>query len=744
MALMTDCRCIITSTEHTSTLSIHGSTVTDTGIYVVVAKTEYGITSSWSDVVVIEDVKLPDLNDEFEPYIEEMPINTVAYEGEEVKLFCKVRSNYRAEVQWYRKSRNLVIGGRVQETDYGDCYLGLRIQNVVLDDSDKYGIELRDKLNINEDPKVEACRVAVMQEVTVVKPLMSSILTYGSSVTLDCRFDVSRCKHYFMCWYIGHHKVTHTDSRFRVACKHGICLIRILKIEPGMTGEAICQLRSLLSNGTSIVRAFTTCNLAIVPSSVLANEMSLAVRRTPCEIMSGKYSELEDDYYYYLNVTKQINDNKVILMTICECQPDPYEGRLHRIVKIEWDYQGSKSSSDQKVWYRVDYQLPSGHYAPTAITREPQIYFVNPMIDEPAKFRISSVVPDSMTKDAAVSITHRPNEPDGLPEDFEPRPTYKYPEHYQDLTGTMGQGAYGSVCVAKCLLTGTEYAVKTLPLGTFDHRDTCSRELSVLKSLRHPKIVSLVDAYRDDKEAKLVMECLWGKELFERIADSYHVVETDVIPYVRQICDALAYLHDMNVVHLDIKPENIMCVHPNSRQIKLVDFGLARRLNPAYKTMVLNGTRNYVSPEILRVDQLTVKTDMWSVGVVTYMLLSGLPPFLGDNWPEESGKILRAEYNYEDRAFWEVSDLAKDFIDKLLLLDVNRRSSARQAMEHPWLREGPAERPFSNFKSVSTTKLRWQKARFAMIAAQRFRRHRFRHHYARLGIAEGWQSFERP
>lgn len=164
MALMTDCRCIITSTEHTSTLSIHGSTVTDTGIYVVVAKTEYGITSSWSDVVVIDDVKLPDLNNEFEPYIEEMPINTVAYEGEEVKLFCKVRSNYRAEVQWYRKSRNLVIGGRVQETDYGDCYLGLRIQNVVLDDSDKYGIELRDKLNINEDPKVEACRVAVMRK----------------------------------------------------------------------------------------------------------------------------------------------------------------------------------------------------------------------------------------------------------------------------------------------------------------------------------------------------------------------------------------------------------------------------------------------------------------------------------------------------------------------------------------------------------------------------------------------------
>lgn len=100
-----------------------------------------------------------------------------------------------------------------------------------------------------------------------------------------------------------------------------------------------------------------------------------------------------------------------------------------------------------------------------------------------------------------------------------------------------------------------------------------------------------------------------------------HIKEVDVVSYVRQICEALFYLHERQIAHLDLKPENIICLSPNSRQVKIIDFGLARVLDASHVTRAIYGTRDYVAPEVLNFEQITLACDMWSLGVVTYMLL---------------------------------------------------------------------------------------------------------------------------
>lgn len=106
----------------------------------------------------------------------------------------------------------------------------------------------------------------------------------------------------------------------------------------------------------------------------------------------------------------------------------------------------------------------------------------------------------------------------------------------------------------------------------------------------------------------------------ERVAEEEHFKEIDAVTYVRQICEALQYLHNLNIVHLDLKPENIVCISPNSNQIKLIDFGIAKVLQDGQVVKAIYGTRDYIAPEVLNYEPLTTACDMWSFGVVTYVL----------------------------------------------------------------------------------------------------------------------------
>uniref|UniRef100_G1TU19 Myosin light chain kinase 2 n=1 Tax=Oryctolagus cuniculus TaxID=9986 RepID=G1TU19_RABIT len=181
--------------------------------------------------------------------------------------------------------------------------------------------------------------------------------------------------------------------------------------------------------------------------------------------------------------------------------------------------------------------------------------------------------------------------------------------------------------------------------------------------------------------------------------------------------------------HLSPQPENILCVNTTGHLVKIIDFGLARRYNPNEKLKVNFGTPEFLSPEVVNYDQISDKTDMWSLGVITYMLLSGLSPFLGDDDTETLNNVLSGNWYFDEETFEAVSDEAKDFVSNLIVKEQGARMSAAQCLAHPWLNNlaEKAKRCNRRLKSQILLKKylmkrRWKKNFIAVSAANRFKK----------------------
>ncbi|XP_009858067.3 uncharacterized protein LOC100177233 [Ciona intestinalis] len=288
--------------------------------------------------------------------------------------------------------------------------------------------------------------------------------------------------------------------------------------------------------------------------------------------------------------------------------------------------------------------------------------------------------------------------------------TYK---HFYELKEPIGGGRFGRVyrCVEK--KTGVQLAAKCFqckkqlktslskanslkkaklhlktkrteqePVG----KEDVLTEIAIMNQIDHENIVKLYDAYENDNQMTLIIEYMGGGELFERvILDQSQLTELDAILFMRQISRAVQYLHKNLILHLDLKPENILCLDRSTHHLKIIDFGLARKYNPRQKLMVQWGTPEFMAPEILNYESVSSATDMWSVGVICYILLSGISPFLGDTDGETMENIMDIAWEFEEEHFDDVSADAKDFISRLLVEEKSGRLSAAQCLRHKWL-----------------------------------------------------------
>lgn len=177
-----------------------------------------------------------------------------------------------------------------------------------------------------------------------------------------------------------------------------------------------------------------------------------------------------------------------------------------------------------------------------------------------------------------------------------------------------------------------------------------------------------------------------GGELFDKIADpNYRMTEPEAKRYIKQILEGLQHMHDNNIVHLDIKPENILFETKNSPNVKIVDFGLATKLDPDEVVKVSTATIEFAAPEIVERDSVGFATDMWAVGVLTYVILSGLSPFGGLGDDETAENIKRCDVRFPSDAFGGISEDGQDFIKKLLVKAKTSRMNVYEALDHPWL-----------------------------------------------------------
>ncbi|RZC42172.1 myosin light chain kinase, smooth muscle-like, partial [Asbolus verrucosus] len=261
------------------------------------------------------------------------------------------------------------------------------------------------------------------------------------------------------------------------------------------------------------------------------------------------------------------------------------------------------------------------------------------------------------------------------------------PKDLYDLESEIGRGKFGTVYKCREKTTGLALAAKFIAVPKKEDRRNVEREVDIMKTLQHPRLIQLYDAFENGKIMCVVLEFIEGGELFERVIDDDFVLtEKSCTVFMRQICEGISFIHQQRIVHLDMKPENILCLTRTGNRIKIIDFGLARRFDPDKKLQVLFGTPEFVAPEVVNFDQIGFGTDMWSVGVICYVLLSGLSPFMGATDVETMANVTIAKYDFDDEAFQEISENAKDFIRKLLNKDINKRMSAEECLHHEWLK----------------------------------------------------------
>lgn len=185
----------------------------------------------------------------------------------------------------------------------------------------------------------------------------------------------------------------------------------------------------------------------------------------------------------------------------------------------------------------------------------------------------------------------------------------------------LGKGRFGVVHRVLEVNTGRVLAAKIIKCLKAKDRTKVQEEISIMRQLKHPKLLQLAASFEAAKEIVMVMEYITGGELFERVvADDFTLTEHDCIIFLRQICEGVSYMHKKSIVHLDLKPENIMCHTRNSHQIKIIDFGLAQKLQQNTPVRVLFGTPEFIPPEIINYEPIGFQSDMWSVGVICYVL----------------------------------------------------------------------------------------------------------------------------
>ncbi|XP_057191725.1 myosin light chain kinase, smooth muscle isoform X2 [Triplophysa rosa] len=257
-----------------------------------------------------------------------------------------------------------------------------------------------------------------------------------------------------------------------------------------------------------------------------------------------------------------------------------------------------------------------------------------------------------------------------------------------DVEDRMGTGKFGTVFKLIEKSTKKVWAGKFIKAYSAKEKDNVRQEIAIMNDLHHLKLVQCVDAFEGKTDIVMVLEMISGGELFDRIIDEdFELTEREVIKYMLQIVDGVNFIHKKGIVHLDLKPENIMCVNKTGSKIKLIDFGLARRLEIAGSLKVLFGTPEFVAPEVINYEPISYATDMWSIGVICYILVSGLSPFMGDNDNETLSNVTSATWDFEDEAFDEISDEAKSFISNLLKKDMKARLTCDQCIQHPWLKQ---------------------------------------------------------
>ena len=266
-------------------------------------------------------------------------------------------------------------------------------------------------------------------------------------------------------------------------------------------------------------------------------------------------------------------------------------------------------------------------------------------------------------------------------------------EHDYKKLQILGEGTFSTVYEAQNRITDIMRAMKIIKRqkhSSEQEKREIINEINILKTMDHPNIVKIFEFYSNKDSYSIIMEYCRGGQLVSEIK-SYGPFDEKYTAYVMyQIFSAINYCHSMNIIHRDLKPENILIVSKNKSNnypnIKIGDFGMSKVVEKNAVQNLVVGTIYYVAPEVIK-KKYNEKCDIWSCGVIMYVLLTKKPPFNGDMAEEIIASIEKGEYDLKSPPFDKISKSALDLIQKLLNKDVEKRISAQEALNHPWFKE---------------------------------------------------------
>jgi len=253
---------------------------------------------------------------------------------------------------------------------------------------------------------------------------------------------------------------------------------------------------------------------------------------------------------------------------------------------------------------------------------------------------------------------------------------------------TLGEGAFSVVKEVTNRENRNVYAAKIVTKAKLTREDEVALkdEIAILKNMEHGHIINLYDVFDENHYYFLVTEIMLGGELFDRIVTKTFYNEKEARDVCKTLFQAMAYIHEKGVAHRDLKPENLLLVSKvDDKNIKIADFGFAKKVSSSKCLLTQCGTPGYVAPEILHGVPYGTKADLWSLGVIIYILLGGYPPFIEQNQRELFKKIKKGQYEFHPEYWGEISSEAKDLISGLLTVNPDKRLTARAALSDPWI-----------------------------------------------------------
>ncbi|XP_065655917.1 myosin light chain kinase, smooth muscle isoform X2 [Hydra vulgaris] len=275
------------------------------------------------------------------------------------------------------------------------------------------------------------------------------------------------------------------------------------------------------------------------------------------------------------------------------------------------------------------------------------------------------------------------------------------PEKYYEFGEEIGRGKFSVVKEAISKKNGSKYAAKIIKFDA-DSLKFAIREYDIMTSgkMGHSQLVQLHEAYLVRKYLILIMDLCDGKTLLDFVSHKHALTEDDVAGYIRQLCEILAFMHSNNLVHLDVRPTNIR--FSSGREIKLLDYNSSRMVanKKAGEVVDVIGDTEFCAPEMLRFEPVLPGSDMWSVGVIMYTLLSGISPFYYEDEEQVLISVQKVKWSFDKDAFATITSEAKDFISKCFVRIPEMRLSAEEALKHNWLKSD-----YARARKASTLKI---------------------------------------